>query len=41
MNILSSDLVDEILQNCEILEIIKLSHTNKFLNKEIKKILFI
>lgn len=38
MNILSSDLVDEILQNCEILEIIKLSHTNKFLNKEIKKI---
>lgn len=38
MNTLSSDLVDEIIQNCEILEIIKLSHINIFLNNEIKKI---
>jgi hypothetical protein len=38
MNLLSSDLVDEITQNCEIVDIINLSHTNNFLNKEIKKI---
>jgi len=38
MNILPADLVDEIIQNCNILDIIKLSHINIFYNKEIKKI---
>ena len=39
MNEIAIELVDEIIQNCEILDIIILSHVNIFFNKEIKKIL--
>lgn len=39
MNEIAIELIDEIIQNCEILDIIILSHVNIFFNKEIKKIL--
>jgi len=38
MEEIAPELVDEILQNCEILDILRLSHVNIFYNKEIKKI---
>jgi hypothetical protein len=38
MNTLPADLVDEIIQNSETLDIIRLSHVNFFYNEEIKKI---
>jgi len=38
MEEIATELVDEIIQNCEILDIIRLSHVNIFFNKEIKKI---
>lgn len=38
MDEIPSELVDEIIQNCEIFDIIRLSHVNFFFNKEIKKI---
>jgi len=38
MEAIATELVDEILQNCEILDIINLSHVNIFYNKEIKQI---
>jgi hypothetical protein len=38
MEEIATELVDEIIQNCEILDIIRLSHVNIFYNKEIKKI---
>lgn len=39
MNKIPIELIDEIIQNCEILDIIRLSHVNIFFNDEIKKIL--
>ena len=39
MNEIAIELIDEIIQNCGILDIIILSHVNIFFNEEIKKIL--
>ena len=39
MEEIATELIDEIIQNCEMLDIIRLSHINIFYNKEIKKIL--